>query len=137
MLRCWRNRQRVLSGAAWLSHHTLLIKIVSPRLLQSALRGVIKGVGGFDHAEWRAFRSERTTAEAKGFVDGDLIEQVTTDCCGCNLSASWNRCSEWLHVQTPQLHLLHSCLGWSRTSRIPVRSGKGCNCCHFACVPSP
>lgn len=47
-------------------------------LLQTALRGVIKGIGGFDHAEWRSFRSERTTSEARGFIDGDLIEQVIT-----------------------------------------------------------
>lgn len=44
--------------------------------VQTSLRRVIKGVGGFDHAEWRAFRSERTKADARGFIDGDLIEQV-------------------------------------------------------------
>ena len=44
--------------------------------VQTALRRVIKGIGGFDHAEWRAFRSERTKADARGFIDGDLIEQV-------------------------------------------------------------
>jgi DNA damage-binding protein 1 len=44
--------------------------------MQTALRRVIKGIGGFDHAEWRAFRSERTKADARGFIDGDLIEQV-------------------------------------------------------------
>ncbi len=44
--------------------------------VQTALRGVIKGVGGLDHAAWRSFHNERTTADARGFVDGDLIEQV-------------------------------------------------------------
>ncbi len=36
---------------------------------------MIKGVGGFDHAHWRSFHSERTTQECRNFVDGDLIEQ--------------------------------------------------------------
>ncbi|KAK9843115.1 hypothetical protein WJX74_007214 [Apatococcus lobatus] len=43
--------------------------------LQGCLRKVIKGVGGFDHAHWRSFHSERTTQECRNFVDGDLIEQ--------------------------------------------------------------
>jgi DNA damage-binding protein 1 len=35
----------------------------------------VKGVGGFMHAEYRAFQSERKTEASKHFVDGDLIEQ--------------------------------------------------------------
>lgn len=42
---------------------------------QDCLRRVIKGVGGFSHAEWRAFHNEHTEAECRSFVDGDLIEQ--------------------------------------------------------------
>lgn len=43
---------------------------------QDALRKVVKGVGGFDHATWRSFSSERVTnGECRGFIDGDLIEQ--------------------------------------------------------------
>ena len=44
--------------------------------LQNALRKVVNGVGGFDHAQWRAFSNERTTNDASGFIDGDLIEQA-------------------------------------------------------------
>ncbi|CAK0750170.1 hypothetical protein CVIRNUC_001969 [Coccomyxa viridis] len=43
--------------------------------LQECLRRVIKGVGGFSHAEWRAFHNEHTELDCKNFVDGDLIEQ--------------------------------------------------------------
>jgi DNA damage-binding protein 1 len=43
---------------------------------QNALRKVVNGVGGFDHAQWRAFSNERTTNDAHGFIDGDLIEQA-------------------------------------------------------------
>ena len=32
-------------------------------------------MGGFSHAEWRAFHNEHTEAECRSFVDGDLIEQ--------------------------------------------------------------
>ena len=42
---------------------------------QECLRRVIKGVGGFSHAEWRAFQDEHTGSECRNFVDGDLIEQ--------------------------------------------------------------
>lgn len=59
--------------------------------LQNKLTTVIKGVGGFSHAEypftflklqsffltvvtWRSFTNERKTIESKNFVDGDLIE---------------------------------------------------------------
>mmetsp|Transcript_12957 Transcript_12957/g.36428 ORF Transcript_12957/g.36428 Transcript_12957/m.36428 type:complete len:1117 (+) Transcript_12957:258-3608(+) len=49
-------------------------------LLQTALRKVIKGVGGLSHAEWRSFDSERRLGtgrpeQQRCFVDGDLIEQ--------------------------------------------------------------
>ena len=36
---------------------------------------MVKGVGGLDHAAWRAFDNDRGTAPARGFVDGDLVEQ--------------------------------------------------------------
>ena len=42
--------------------------------LQSILRKVIKGVGGLSHEQWRSFNNEKRTAEAKNFLDGDLIE---------------------------------------------------------------
>ncbi|KAK8522408.1 hypothetical protein V6N13_115377 [Hibiscus sabdariffa] len=42
--------------------------------LQSSLRKVIKGVGGLSHEQWRSFNNEKRTAEAKNFLDGDLIE---------------------------------------------------------------
>ncbi|XP_022762655.1 DNA damage-binding protein 1a-like [Durio zibethinus] len=42
--------------------------------LQSNLRKVIKGVGGLSHEQWRSFNNEKKTAEAKNFLDGDLIE---------------------------------------------------------------
>ena len=44
-------------------------------VLQDCLRRVIKGVGGFSHAEWRSFQNEHTVADCRNFVDGDLIEQ--------------------------------------------------------------
>ena len=44
--------------------------------LQTVLRRHVRGVGGFDHAAWRAFANERAAAvPARGFVDGDLVEQ--------------------------------------------------------------
>ncbi|EFN59838.1 hypothetical protein CHLNCDRAFT_29381 [Chlorella variabilis] len=44
--------------------------------LQEAMRKVVKGVGGFDHAQWRAFSNQHMPATpARQFVDGDLIEQ--------------------------------------------------------------
>ncbi|XP_057415588.1 DNA damage-binding protein 1a [Lotus japonicus] len=42
--------------------------------LQSNLRKVIKGVGGLSHEQWRSFNNEKKTAEARNFLDGDLIE---------------------------------------------------------------
>ncbi|KAL4855081.1 DNA damage-binding protein 1 [Chlorella vulgaris] len=44
--------------------------------MQEAMRKVVKGVGGFDHAQWRAFSNQHQPASpATRFVDGDLIEQ--------------------------------------------------------------
>ncbi|XP_043699363.1 DNA damage-binding protein 1 isoform X2 [Telopea speciosissima] len=42
--------------------------------LQSNLVKVIKGVGGLSHEQWRSFNNEKRTADAKNFLDGDLIE---------------------------------------------------------------
>ncbi|CAI0545443.1 unnamed protein product [Linum tenue] len=42
--------------------------------LQTNLRKVIKGVGGLSHEQWRSFNNEKRTADAKNFLDGDLIE---------------------------------------------------------------
>jgi DNA damage-binding protein 1 len=42
--------------------------------LQAALQKVVRGVGGLEHAAWRAFRDERRTEPARGVIDGDLIE---------------------------------------------------------------
>jgi len=42
--------------------------------LQRALSKIIKGVGGFNHEEFRSFYNSRTTSESKNFIDGDLIE---------------------------------------------------------------
>jgi len=43
--------------------------------LEEALEGVIKGVGGFSHKEWRDWRTERKSEARSGFIDGDLVEQ--------------------------------------------------------------
>lgn len=42
--------------------------------IQNALNKVIKGVGGFEHKQWRTFENRRAVAEAKNFIDGDLVE---------------------------------------------------------------
>ncbi|KAF5741515.1 DNA damage-binding protein 1b-like [Tripterygium wilfordii] len=42
--------------------------------LRSNLRKVIKGVGGLSHKQWRLFNNKKRTADAKNFLDGDLIE---------------------------------------------------------------
>jgi len=42
--------------------------------LQKALTRVIKPVGKIEHADWRAYRSERKTEPCEGFIDGDLVE---------------------------------------------------------------
>lgn len=46
--------------------------------LQDAMRKIVKGVGGFSHSEFRSFSSPftRSSTESRGFIDGDLIEQV-------------------------------------------------------------
>ena len=38
------------------------------------MRKVVRGVGGFEHSAWRSFCNERKTTDARGFVDGDLLE---------------------------------------------------------------
>ncbi|GAX83262.1 hypothetical protein CEUSTIGMA_g10688.t1 [Chlamydomonas eustigma] len=43
--------------------------------VQDATRKIVRGVGGWDHTSFRAFSNERRSAtEARGFVDGDLVE---------------------------------------------------------------
>ncbi|KAG2483888.1 hypothetical protein HYH03_017282 [Edaphochlamys debaryana] len=42
--------------------------------MQAAMRQVVRGVGGLDHEAWRSFANDRRSGEARGFVDGDLIE---------------------------------------------------------------
>lgn len=44
--------------------------------VQQNLAKVIRGIGGFDHGHWRSFSNERRTVEARGFLDGDLIESL-------------------------------------------------------------
>ena len=39
------------------------------------MRRHVRGVGGLDHAEWRAFSNERVSSPCRGVVDGDLVEQ--------------------------------------------------------------
>ena len=41
---------------------------------QDALRKEVRGIGGLEHADYRAFRNERRVSESRGFIDGDLIE---------------------------------------------------------------
>ena len=49
--------------------------------LQDAMRHTVKGVGGFDHAKWRAFQTpgkqfqSSLSGKSRNFIDGDLIEQ--------------------------------------------------------------
>lgn len=43
--------------------------------LQAAMAKAVRGVGGFRHDAWRAFCDERRSEPARGFVDGDLVEQ--------------------------------------------------------------
>ncbi|CAM8892866.1 unnamed protein product [Rhodiola kirilowii] len=42
--------------------------------LQSNLRKVIRGIGGLSHEQWRSFNNDKKTVDARGFLDGDLIE---------------------------------------------------------------
>ncbi|KAF0690909.1 hypothetical protein As57867_017711, partial [Aphanomyces stellatus] len=44
------------------------------RRVETALNKVIKGIGGLLHKDWRMYESKRTVSEARGFIDGDLIE---------------------------------------------------------------
>ncbi|BGP43549.1 hypothetical protein JCM10449v2_007590 [Rhodotorula kratochvilovae] len=39
------------------------------------LRGVLHGVGGLEQEEYRAFKSDKTTQQSAGFVDGSFVEQ--------------------------------------------------------------
>ena len=39
------------------------------------MRRRVRGVGGLDHSEWRAFSNERVSSPCRGVVDGDLVEQ--------------------------------------------------------------
>lgn len=43
--------------------------------LQRCLRTVVNGVGGLSHEAWRTFSNDSGTRPARGFIDGDLIEQ--------------------------------------------------------------
>lgn len=60
------------------------------RRVEAALNDVVKGIGGLQHTEWRAFATEATgpssgfgtsvlgngaTNQARGYIDGDLIER--------------------------------------------------------------
>jgi hypothetical protein len=61
---------------------------VSPALfgflnrLQTSMRQVVRGIGGFSHAEWRSWSNNlripsplvETERSSRGFVDGDLVE---------------------------------------------------------------
>lgn len=60
----------VIGVIASLSHE----QYVFLEKLQSNLVKVIKGVGGLSHEQWRSFNNEKKTADARNFLDGDLIE---------------------------------------------------------------
>ena len=45
-------------------------------MVQDCLRGVIRGVGGLEHADFRAFANDRRQGEMRNFIDGDLVEQA-------------------------------------------------------------
>ena len=68
------RRARVILGLLGLvaslpaEQHAFLTKV------QSAMTRVVKGIGGFQHSEWRSFHNDRKTTDATNFVDGDLIE---------------------------------------------------------------
>eukprot|EP00004_Rigifila_ramosa_P012847 TRINITY_DN2819_c0_g1_i1.p1 TRINITY_DN2819_c0_g1~~TRINITY_DN2819_c0_g1_i1.p1 ORF type:complete len:1140 (+),score=324.51 TRINITY_DN2819_c0_g1_i1:3-3422(+) len=42
--------------------------------IETALLKFVRGVGGFSHADWRKYRTERREVAACGFIDGDLVE---------------------------------------------------------------
>lgn len=46
--------------------------------LQEVLRNHIMGIGGLSHDDWRSFQSAfvRGDTSSKGFIDGDLLEQI-------------------------------------------------------------
>ncbi|KAF9971393.1 DNA damage-binding protein 1a [Actinomortierella ambigua] len=44
------------------------------RHLEKNLTRVIRGVGGLDHASWRAFRNKNKVLSSENFIDGDLVE---------------------------------------------------------------
>jgi DNA damage-binding protein 1 len=44
--------------------------------LQNAILKVVKGIGNFDHSEWRAYNDARKTSPHSNFIDGDLVEGV-------------------------------------------------------------
>ena len=46
--------------------------------LQQAITSFIHGVGGLTWADWRGFANARRTAEARNFIDGDLVECVAS-----------------------------------------------------------
>ena len=48
--------------------------------LQEALCATVRGVGGFSWAAWRSFGNDLRTADARNFIDGDLIECVSPSC---------------------------------------------------------
>ncbi|GAA5912974.1 hypothetical protein JCM5296_000784, partial [Sporobolomyces johnsonii] len=43
--------------------------------LERNLRGVVTGVGGLAQDEFRAYKSDKRTLAAAGFVDGSFVEQ--------------------------------------------------------------
>jgi DNA damage-binding protein 1 len=45
-----------------------------PQTLRNCPSQVVRGVGGLDHAAWRAFRDERRSEAARNIIDGDLVE---------------------------------------------------------------
>ncbi|KAJ8627269.1 hypothetical protein MRB53_020576 [Persea americana] len=60
----------VIGVIASLSHE----QYVFLEKLQSNLVKIIKGVGGLSHEQWRSFNNEKKSADARNFLDGDLIE---------------------------------------------------------------
>lgn len=65
---CWVAEDEKLAYSAIIDSRSLTA--------QSAMRKVVKGVGGFVHAKWRAFTNQyMPSGNSTGFVDGDLIEQ--------------------------------------------------------------
>lgn len=42
--------------------------------VQTSLVKVVKSLGKIDHVEWRSFHSNKSSQQAMGFIDGDLVE---------------------------------------------------------------